>query len=188
VTDEEFLNGVMPAALGTSHQKLKLEPELLPAVKYTPEAMVELIVLHPSWTPTQLCAHFGRGLSWFSSVLASDAFQLALDPRKPDIPDPYLTASMEERFRALALQSLGVLSTKLEGKEVSEFLATKAAEIGVKALGLGNPKLVELAAPAAVSGPEAVADRIMAAMAAAKARINSEAIDVAVKEVPANGS
>lgn len=188
MTDEEFLNGVLPAALGTSHQNLKLEPELVPAVLYTPDAMVELIIAHPTWTTTQLCAHFGRGLSWFSSVLASDAFQIALEPRKLDIPDPYLTASMEERFRALALQSLGVLSTKLEGKEVSEFLVTKAAEIGVKALGLGNPKLIELAAPAAASGPEAVADRIMAAMAAAKARTKAEAIDVTVKEVSANGS
>lgn len=191
MTDDEFLAGVLPAALGVSQKQLKLEPELLPAVVapvYSPEAMVELMIAKPQHTPLQLAQHFGRGLSWFSSVLASDTFQAALAPRKDEILDPYLTASMEERFRALALQSLSVLSTKLDGKEVTEFLATKAAEIGVKALGLGNPKQEALPPPAFATGADAVAERILAAMEAAKARAKATVVDVSSREVPADGS
>lgn len=154
----------------------------VPVPLYTPAAMVELMVAQPEWKHKQFADHFGRPLSWFSAVLASEAFQQALAPRKAEILDPTLTATMEERFRALALQSLQVLGEKLEGAEVSEFLATKATEIGVKALGLGN---VALPAPVAVvSGAEAVAERIMEAMEKAKARSKAEAVDVTVREVP----
>lgn len=150
---------------------------------YTPEAMVSLILRQPDYTHLQLAHHFGRGLAWFSAVMVSEAFQLALDPHRHLIADPSITSSLDERFRALAFQGLGVLHQKLESKEINDQTVLKAVEIGVKALGIGAAPPA-LPAPTVETGADAVANRIMAAMAAAKERSNLQAVDVEVKEVP----
>ena len=131
------------------------------ALPYSHAAMVELMVEHPTWSSKQFAAHWGKGAGWFASVLASDAFQLELDKRRGEIPNPELTATMDERFRALALRSLDVLQDKLGGKEVSDNIVLRATEIGVKALGMGQ------IAPAAVAAPsgnvDTLAERLVAA-------------------------
>ena len=48
--------------------------------RFTNEALVQLILEHPEYTHLQLATHFGRGLGWFSFVLATDSFQAALQP------------------------------------------------------------------------------------------------------------
>lgn len=137
----------------------------LPALRYSPAAMVNLMVENPDFTHTQLAQAFGRTPSWLSGVLASDAFQQALDPHRHLIADPYLTATMEERFRALAMRSASVLMQKLDSKEVSDLTVLKAAEIGVKALGMGQKIIHETAAPIA-EGPAqlSVAEKLLKAM------------------------
>jgi hypothetical protein len=197
LSDEDFGAGIAEAlAIGReakSKGKAKAVPMLLVkevappdepldpnAPPYTPDAMVALMLEKPNATEKQLAAHFGKPKSWFFAVLASDRFQLALAPHKESIANPSWTASMDERFKAIAVKSLSVMGEKLESKEVSEFLVTKAAEISIKALGYGTPQ--QLPPPvAAISGPEVVAERILAAMEKAKARSNSLAIDVEVK-------
>ena len=160
----------------------------LPTIPYTPQALITLLLGKPGLPQAQYAAAFGRGVSWLSSVLASAQFQVMLDPHRHLIADPAITANMEERFRALAMQSLAVLQQKLEGPEVSDFLATKAAELSVKALGMGQVAPVTVEAPRE-SGAEAVATRIMEAMAAAKARTNAKAEDaVIITESPGNGT
>jgi hypothetical protein len=130
------------------------------AIPYSHAAMVELMVEHPTWSHKQFAAHWGKGAGWFASVLASDAFQLELDKRRGEIPNPELTATMDERFRALALRSLDVLQDKLGGKEVSDNIVLRATEIGVKALGMGQA----VAPPAAPSGNvDTLAERLVAA-------------------------
>jgi hypothetical protein len=90
---------------------------------------------------------------------------------------------MEERLKALAMRSLFVIQSKLDAPQVSDQTVLAAAQLGIKGLGLGNAVPVLAAPPALATGAEAVADRIMEAMARAKARTNAEAVDVAVKEV-----
>lgn len=107
---------------------------------YTPEAMVELMVTQPTWTHLRYAKYFGRTPGWFASVLASDSFQLVLDPRRHEVSDPSLTATLEERFRALTLRSLDVITGMLDNPKVLDATALKAAEIGIKALGLGAKK------------------------------------------------
>lgn len=160
-------------------------PAVLRAVEsYTPELMVALIIAQPDYTHAQYAAHFGRTPSWFASVLASEKFQAALAERKDEIPDPAITASMDERFKALAMRSLFVIQSKLDKPDVSDMVVLEAAKIGVKALGLGNTVLALPAAPQETVGAEAVASRIMEAMASAKARSNATAVDVDAREVP----
>ena len=107
-----------------------------PAVPYSHEAMIELMIANQGAQHKKLAAHFGKSTSWFASVLASDSFQLELDKRRDEIQDPTITATMEERFRSLTLRSLSVLHDKMDSKECSDLIVLKAAEIGVKALGM----------------------------------------------------
>jgi hypothetical protein len=136
----------------------------LPTLHYSHETMVQLMIDHPDYTHAELSAHFGKPANWLYSVLASEGFQMVLAPRKHEVLDPFLTASMEERFRMLAMQSVNLLAEKMETGEVSDFLVLKAAEIGVKALGMGMRPVEVPALPAPATSTQSVADRLLAAM------------------------
>lgn len=130
-------------------------------VGYSHAAMVQLMVEHPTWNSKQLAAHWGKGAAWFCSILASDSFQSELDKRRGEIHNPEFTATLEERFRALALRSMDVLQDKLGSKEISDNLVLRATEIGVKALGMG-----QIAPPPVVQthNADSLAERLVAAL------------------------
>jgi hypothetical protein len=149
---------------------------------YTPQAMVDLMALRPDYTHAMLCAHFGRPVSWLPTVLASDAFQKALDLRRDEISDPSLTASLHERYKALAIRTSNVMMAKLESPEATDFMVLKAGEIAFKALGMGQ-KHVEAPVPAAaVAAPvqESLAERLMKMMDERESRrtVNIDAEDI----------
>jgi hypothetical protein len=98
--------------------------------------MIDVIIAQPTITQNQLASQFGRTPGWISRIMGSDAFQAALAKRKEEIVDPFLTATVEERFRGLAIQSLDVLSEKLAATSNTD-LALKSLDISVKALGFG---------------------------------------------------
>jgi hypothetical protein len=122
---------VKPPSTGTSMGRLQ-------KCSYTHEAMIDLIIKNPEMSQNQLAAHFGYTPGWISNVLASDAFQALMASRREEIIDPELKASIEERFRALVIQSLKVLSEKLNKVNPSDNVALRAAELGAKALGVGG--------------------------------------------------
>lgn len=137
---------------------------LVPEAKesYSHEAMVRLMVANPSFTHAQLAGHFGRPAVWMSAVLASEAFQQVLDLQRHLVADPALTASLDERFRAVAIRSVTVLGERLNNPAVADLVVLKAAEIAVKALGVGI-----LPAPVVVEAPKqelSVAEKLLAAM------------------------
>ena len=111
---------------------------LLKRCSYTHEAMIELIIEHPELDQNHIAAHFGYTPSWISNILASDSFQSRLAARREEVIDPELRATLEERFRALAIQSLKVLQTKLAAPQVSDTVALRAAELGARACGVGG--------------------------------------------------
>lgn len=158
--------------------------------RYSHEAMIQLMIDHPEWSHAQLSHFFGRPPSWMSTVLASEQFQSVLDTRRHEVADPSLTATMEERFRALALRATTVLQEKLNSPGVNDLVVLKAAEIGVKALGLGQRPVDAPALPAPVNSSQSAAEKILAAMDALDARrqaAKDEAIDVDANEVPSSG-
>jgi stress-induced morphogen len=144
--------------------------------------MVDLMIANPDWNHAELAAYFGRSPGFMAAVLASDAFQQVLEPRRHEVVDPTLAATLDERFRALAIRSATVLQHKLEASDVNDLTVLKALEVGAKALGMGLKKpqedLPQLAAPQ--TGAQAIADKIMQAM---QARKNAEAVDVEAKEI-----
>lgn len=105
-------------------------------VHYSHEAMIDVIIAEPTITQVELAKRFDKSPSWLSVVMGSDAFQAALAKRRDDCSDPELIATIEERLRGLADQSLRVIAEKLEKSQNSE-LALKALEISSKALGFG---------------------------------------------------
>lgn len=148
---------------------------------YSHVAMVDLMIAHPEYTHGQLCAHFGRPSSWLASVLASEVFQSVLDERRHLVLDPTLTATLQERFKALAIRTSNVLMDKMDNPEVSDFLVIKSAEASVKALGMGQ-KHTDLPQANTAAVPEkSVAERILEAMDRREARNTVEATVVEVK-------
>lgn len=111
-----------------------------PRIRYTHEAMVDLILENPWISQGQLAAHFGYSQGWISTVITSDAFQAQLAARREELIDPELRATLQERFQALTAQSLRILQEKLSrpAEQVPDNLALRAAELGAKALGIGG--------------------------------------------------
>jgi hypothetical protein len=108
-------------------------------IRYSHDAMIDMIVANPWISQGELALNFGYTEGWVSQVIASDAFQARLAERKDALVDPYLRATIEERFRGLIARSLEILMRKLEqpAKEISDELALKALDIASKAAGYG---------------------------------------------------
>lgn len=106
-------------------------------VRYTHDSMIDQIIGSPWISQNELAAHYGFTASWVSNIIASDAFQARLAERKNELVDPSIRATIEERFKALVLQSISVLQKKLEGPLVSDELALGAVNVAAKALGYG---------------------------------------------------
>ena len=111
-----------------------------PKVRYTHEAMADLMLENPWISQDQLAAHFGYSPAWISTVVTSNAFQAFYASRRAELLDPELRITLEERFRALTTKSLQVLQEKLSrpADQVSDQLALRAAELGAKSLGIGG--------------------------------------------------
>ena len=149
----------------------------LPVVPYSHESLIDLMVANQGASHHKLAAHFGKTRGWLSSVLASDAFQLVLDPRRSEVQDPTITATMEERFRSLTLRSLSVLHDKMDSPECSDLVVLKAAELGVKALGMGQLAPVA-AAPKELGSIDTLAERLTAALLKQRGNVKARPSEV----------
>lgn len=144
----------------------------LKKVRYSHDAMIDIIIANPWVHQNELAAHFGYSPAWISIVMSTDMFKARLEQRKAEVVDPALRASLTEHFQAVVKRSLVVLQEKLErpSSSVPDNLALRAAEMGAKALGLGGN-----APPAAQTFPAdhlvGLADRLVALQSRAR---NSE--------------
>lgn len=104
--------------------------------RYSHEALIDQIIANPRSSQNDLAKHFGYSVSWISRIMGSDAFQAALAKRRDDITDPFLIATVEEKLRGLADQSINVIAQKLEATQNAD-LAIKTLDLATKALGFG---------------------------------------------------
>lgn len=130
----------MAKTLGTPEAVFKPDEKRQAEIPYSHEALIQIAIDNPNWTPLKLAQHFGQTPGWLSSVVASDEFQLMLDPVRKLVKQTFLTATLEERFRGLTLRSMEVLQQRLDDPKIQDATVLKAAELGIKALGLGKPK------------------------------------------------
>lgn len=109
-------------------------------VRYTHEAMIDMIVAEPGVSQNELAMRFGYTPAWISTVMASDAFKERLAARRTELVDPAIVATVEERFEAVTKRSLEVLQEKLAmpAASVPDQLALQAAALGARGLGKGG--------------------------------------------------
>lgn len=129
-------------------------PQALPAkpkMRYSHQAMCDLIVENPWISQNEIAAAFGYSVGWISQIITSDAFQALLASRRIELVDPEIRATIEERTKALVIQSQKILMDKLNkpADMVPSNVALRAFELGAKALGIGGN-----APPPPVSTPE----------------------------------
>jgi hypothetical protein len=106
-------------------------------LRYSHEAMIDVIVAEPGIKQNELASRFGVTVPWISRIIGSDAFQGALAKRREELTDPFLIATIEERLKGVAMQSLDVIAEKLALPSVTMDGAMKALDITAKAMGFG---------------------------------------------------
>lgn len=114
-------------------------PPGIQKVRYTHDAMIDLIIANPAISQNELALTFGYSASWVSQIIASDAFQSRLAERTEKLVDPNIRFSVEERFKGLVLRSLEILAEKLNkpAREIPDQLALRALELSSRAAGYG---------------------------------------------------
>lgn len=112
---------------------------LVRGINYSHSAMIDAIISNPGIHQNALARMFGYSPSWISTVMATDAFQVALAKRREEIVDPVMRATAEEQCRGLFLRSLEILREKLaaDTENVPDNLALSVFRDSGKLLGYG---------------------------------------------------
>ena len=106
-------------------------------VRYTHDAMIDLLLAEPGIHQNKLAKVFGYSVAWISRVINSDAFNARLAERKTEIVDPAILMNFDDRLQALAMQSLDIVVDKLSTVGGNFDNAMKALELSTRALGYG---------------------------------------------------
>jgi hypothetical protein len=125
-----------------------LEGEIIPSapekpkiakVRYTHDAMIDMLLANPAIKQNDLADIFGYTASWVSSIMSSDAFQARFEQRRAEVVDPALAARVSVNFKAMVLRSQEIIMDKLAqpSAHVSDALALKAFELSTRAAGYG---------------------------------------------------
>jgi len=151
-------------------------------VRYTHDAMIDLIIAEPAISQNALALHFGYSASWVSNIIASDAFQARLSERTKELVDPTIQASVEKRFEGLVLRSLDILQEKLNrpSDQIPDQLALRALEISARSAGYGAKAQAPITQVAVEVHLENVGDRLTNLLRRKK---EESAIDVQVEEI-----
>lgn len=133
-----------------------------PKLRYSHQAMCDLLIQHPMISQNEVAALFGYTPAWVSTIITSDAFQSLLAQRREELVNPEIALTLNERYNALAAQSLRILQEKISkpADQVSDALALKTAELSAKALGLGGNAPPSVVVDSASYLPE-LASRLM---------------------------
>ena len=117
------------------------KPTLL-KVRYSHADCADRILASPGIAQQDLAMIYGVTDAWMSIVINSDAFQAHLAARKEELIDPVLSATLNERYGALAARSVEVLLEKLHKPvdQISDKLALEAASLGARAMGVGEER------------------------------------------------
>lgn len=164
----------MDQALVAEMEEVVERPRGPAKIRYTHADMIDYIIANPWVSQGELALRYGYTQGWVSTVMASDAFQSALAKRREEVVNPAMVATLEERFRALTLQSLERLTNELEKPGCKPEIALRAAELGAKSLGVGGH--APPPAPAADSLAR-LADRLITLNQAHNPQIPREILD-----------
>lgn len=103
-------------------------------LKYTHEAMIDLILAEPTVTNKELATIFEYSEAWISHIRCSDSFQSRIAERKALLIDPAIRRSLEDRLSGVTVAAIDRLQQVLDGPEASAQFALDA--LGVASSGL----------------------------------------------------
>lgn len=107
-------------------------------LRYSHEAMIEMICAEPSIQQNELARRFGKTASWISTIINSDAFQVKLHERMGETWGE-LTVSMQDQLKGLMARSMEILRAKLDNHHgvVPDQLVLRTLELTSRAAGYG---------------------------------------------------
>ena len=105
---------------------------------YSPQDLVQCFLQNPDASLAEIAKLYGKTVGWLWACIASEGFQVALDPHRHLIHNPSITLTFKERFQTVALHALEVLNKKLENSKVDDQTVLGAIGVSVKALGLNG--------------------------------------------------
>lgn len=159
-------------------------------VRYTHDAMIDLIIADPSIHQNHLAKIFGYTASFVSIICCSDSFKERLAMRKAELSDPIILASVRERFEALTVRSLEVLQEQLSAPAaaINPDVALKAAALGAKAMGIGGFSAKVEAAPIAPAADrlDVLASRLLGLMGGRGASVSDAVVVGGDRDEPRN--
>ena len=136
-TGVPFTSGAAPASFQVASQANNRSGLTGPVkVRYSHQAMADMIIQNPWISQGELAAHFGYTQGWVCQVIASDAFQAYLNERKGELVDPAIRATIDEMFKGLVRQSILKLQERLAANPTDDLLVAVMNGAG-KALGYG---------------------------------------------------
>lgn len=114
-------------------------PSGIRKIRYSHDAMIDVILSNPGITQNQLASTFGYTAAWVSQILSSDAFQARLSARRNEVVDPILQEAVDTRLKGMMLRSIEVLNEKLNApaENVPANIALRTLEVSTRALGYG---------------------------------------------------
>lgn len=134
--EDLFARAETPRAPSAPLQGTESAALAIARVKYSHDAMIDLIIARPEMKQGEIAKHFGYTQPWVSRIMNSDAFLARLAQRKADIVDPSISLSVNEKLAAAASRSLDIVLEKLEhSPNLDQALGVVA--VTSKALGYG---------------------------------------------------
>lgn len=103
-------------------------------LKYSHDAMADLITAEPTVTNKELAEIFGYSEGWVGQVVRSDSFQARLAERRERLVDPVIRRSVEDRLRHVTAKALDVLEARLDSPDASAATALEALGVATTAL------------------------------------------------------
>jgi len=122
-----------------SYSPLAPRPQPIQKLRYSHEAMIDIIIGDPWISQNELADRFGMSASWISTIICSDIFQSRLAQRRDELVDPELRSNLKTQFEGLLSRSMEILRHKLDQHpdKVPDQLAVQVAKISGQSLGMG---------------------------------------------------
>jgi hypothetical protein len=129
--------GVQPGSF------LAPKAQTIQKLRYTHEAMIDILIAEPWVSQNELADRFGMSASWVSTIICSDLFQSQLAERRDQLVDPELRLSIKTQMEGLHARSMEILRHKLNRlpDDVPDQLALQVAKVMSQGLGMGAPKV-----------------------------------------------
>lgn len=135
----KILNAPVPVS-GTGDSPLAPARKGIAKLRYSHEAMIDLIIQRPEIRQGELAIIFDRTPSWISIIMSTDLFKAKLAERREQLVDPEIRESWRVRAEGCMSRATEILEEKLDrpADQVPDQLALQTIKVMGANLGLGT--------------------------------------------------